>query len=36
MLGRKGASSTVRIRWTDEIAGNVNDVSDAQAMGAVW
>ncbi len=36
VLGRKGASSMIKIRWTDKIPGNINDVSDAEEMGAVW
>jgi hypothetical protein len=36
VLGRKGGSSMVKIRWTDKIPGNINDISDAEEMGAVW
>jgi hypothetical protein len=36
VLGRKGTSSMTRIRWTDKIPGNINDVEDAEEMGATW
>ena len=36
VLGRKGSSSMVKIRWTDKIPGNTNDVEDAEEMGAAW
>ena len=32
VLGRKGASSMIKIRWTDRIPGNINDVSDADGL----
>jgi hypothetical protein len=36
VLGRRGTSSMIKIRWTDKIPGNINDVSDAEEMGATW
>lgn len=36
VLGRRGGSSMVKIRWTDKIPGDINDISDAEEMGAVW
>ena len=36
VLGTKGTSSMVKIRWTDKIPGDINDVDDAQEMGATW
>ncbi len=36
VLGRKGTSSMVKIRWTDKVPGAMNDVSDAEEMGATW
>lgn len=33
VLGSKGASSMIKIRWTDKIPGNINDVEDALEMG---
>ncbi len=36
VLGRKGTSSMVKVRWTDKVPGDVNDVSDAEEMGAAW
>ena len=36
VLGRKGGSSMVKIRWTDKIPGDINEISDAEEMGAVW
>lgn len=32
--GRKGASSMVKVRWTDKAPANINHVSDAEEMGA--
>ncbi len=34
VLGRKGSSSMVKIRWTDKAPPNINDVTDAEEMGA--
>lgn len=36
VLGRRGGSSMVKIRWTDKIPGDINEISDAEEMGAVW
>ena len=36
VLGTKGTSSMVKVRWTDKIPGDLNDVDDALEMGAVW
>ena len=36
VLGSKGSSSMVKIRWTDKAPGALNDVDDAQEMGAKW
>ena len=36
VLGRKGSSSMVKIRWTDKAPGALNDVDDAEEMGAKW
>ena len=36
VLGTRGTSSMVKIRWTDKIPGDINDVDDAQEMGATW
>jgi hypothetical protein len=36
VLGRKGSSSMVKIRWTDKVPSSINDVGDAEEMGAVW
>ena len=34
MLGRKGSWSMVKVRWTEKASPNINDVSDAEEMGA--
>jgi hypothetical protein len=36
VLGRKGPSTMVKIRWTDKAPDALNDVEDAQEMGATW
>ena len=36
VLGRKGSSSMVKVRWTDKAPPNINDASDAEDMGATW
>jgi hypothetical protein len=36
VLGRKGGSSMVKIRWTEKAPSSINDVSDAEEMGAIW
>ncbi len=35
MLGRKGSSSMVKVRWTDKAPHHINDVTDAEEMGDV-
>jgi len=36
ILGNRGTSSMIKIRWTEKIPGSINDVSDAEEMGATW
>ena len=36
VLGRRGGSSMVKIRWTDKAPDSLNDIEDAQEMGATW
>lgn len=36
VLGRKGDSSMVRIRWTEECPDDLNDVETAEGLGARW
>ncbi|MDQ2826038.1 MAG: hypothetical protein M3Y04_03585 [Actinomycetota bacterium] len=36
VLGRKGTSSMVKVRWTEEAPQALSDVSDAEELGAVW
>lgn len=36
VLGRKGESSMVKIRWTDDAPEVLNDVEEAEELGAVW
>jgi predicted alpha/beta-fold hydrolase len=36
VLARKGQSSMVKLRWTDAAPGPLNDVEDAEEMGAKW
>lgn len=36
VLGRRGGSSMVKVRWTDKAPANLNDADDAQEMGAKW
>ena len=36
VLGRKGETSMVRIRWTDAAPEGLNEISDAEELGAVW
>jgi hypothetical protein len=36
VLGNKGSSSMVKIRWTDKAPANLNAVDDAEEMGATW
>ena len=33
VIGRKGSSSMVKVRWTDKAPPNINDASDAEDMG---
>jgi hypothetical protein len=36
VLGRKGSSSMVKVRWTDKAPPNITTVDDAEEMGAKW
>ena len=36
VLGRKGDSSMVKIRWTDSAPQALYEVSDAEELGAIW
>lgn len=36
VLGHRGTLSMTRIRWTDKIPGNINDVEDAVEMPTMW
>lgn len=36
VLGRKGTTSMVKVRWTGEAPQSLSDVSDAEELGAVW
>jgi hypothetical protein len=36
VLGRKGGSSMVKIRWTERAPSGLNDIGDAEEMGATW
>lgn len=36
VLGRKGPSTMVRIRWTENAPSALSDVDDAEEMGAKW
>lgn len=36
VLGRKGTSSMVKIRWTEAAPEALNDADDAEELGAVW
>ncbi len=36
VLGRKGDSSMVKVRWTDAAPQALYEVSDAEELGAVW
>jgi hypothetical protein len=36
VLGNKGSSSMVRIGWTDKAPDGLNDIGDAEEMGAKW
>ena len=36
VLGRKGTSSMVKVRWTEAAPDALNDVGDAEELGALW
>ena len=36
VLGRRGETSMVKIRWTDEGPEALNDIEEAEELGAVW
>ncbi len=36
VLARKGTSSMVKVRWTEVAPGTLDDVEDAEEMGARW
>jgi len=36
VLGRKGTSSMVKVRWTEAAPDSLSDVSDAEELGATW
>ncbi|MEA2826952.1 MAG: hypothetical protein QOG43_1391 [Actinomycetota bacterium] len=36
VLGHKGDSSMVKIRWTDAAPQALYEISDAEELGAVW
>ncbi len=36
VLGRKGETSMVKVRWTDDAPQELNDVAEAEELGAVW
>ena len=36
VLGRKGSSSMVKVRWTDAAPSSLNDVDDAEELSAKW
>jgi hypothetical protein len=36
VLGRKGETSMVKIRWTEHAPQDLNDISDAEELGAAW
>lgn len=36
VLGRKGETSMVKVRWTDAAPTALNDVEYAEELGAVW
>ncbi len=36
VLGRKGATSMVKVHWTDAAPEALYEVEDAEELGAVW
>jgi hypothetical protein len=36
VLGRKGGTSMVKIRWSEEAPEGLYEISDAEELGAVW
>ena len=36
VLGRKGGSSMVAIRWTSECPDELDDIETAEYVGAIW
>jgi len=36
VLGRKGDTSMVKVRWTDAAPLALNDVAEAEELGAKW
>jgi predicted alpha/beta-fold hydrolase len=36
VLGRRGDSSMVKIRWSDAAPQALNEISEAEELGAVW
>lgn len=36
VLARKGASSMVKVRWTDKAPESLSSADDAEEMGAKW
>lgn len=36
VLGRRGETSMVKIRWTDDAPQALNDVEEAEELGAKW
>jgi len=36
VLARKGENSMVKVRWTDDAPQALNEVEEAEELGAVW
>jgi len=36
VLGRRGETSMVKVRWTDDAPQALNDIGEAEELGAVW
>ena len=36
VLGRRGETSMVKIRWTDDAPEELNDIEEAEELGAKW
>jgi hypothetical protein len=36
VLGRRGETSMVKVRWTDDAPESLNDVEEAEELGAKW